>query len=323
MKKVVVLLVLLILAASYAQEMRDYTDALDRTVSIPVKPQRIISHDDWSITTPLIEMGAPVVGSHGRVRDDGSTYIRSAEAILRVGFDNSDITFVGSFDAMDYEAMLLLEPDLIIARMHPSQIEQLDRLETIAPVVFINDNKKLIDVYRDIADVAGMLEQFEARAVYYDKLMEEARAWLGEHNYTYSIIQGSEGGTFNIYARYGVLTDILEDLGFQLVGEGAVLREQGKFRASYSGELIPEQNADFVFDTYIIDIGAEGGPASVDYLLEKALPGYCKFLQACAEGRFIMVSREHVFAATFQSFEMMVHLLVSHIAGRPSISLSD
>ncbi|MEM8787897.1 MAG: ABC transporter substrate-binding protein [Pseudomonadota bacterium] len=306
-----------------AQQTRNYTDALGRSVDIPVDPQRVIGLWDWDITTALIELGVPVVGSHGRVREDGSTYIRPANVILGVSFDNSDIAFTGAWQQFDFEVMAALEPDLLIARAR--DVDLLEQFESVGPVVFVDTEGFALDSYRAIADIVGETAQFEARNTRFQALLADAAAWVGENDYTYSILQanGSEGGEVNIYGDYSMKSYILEALGLTIVGEGARLRAAGERRITGSPELIPAQDADFVFGNYRVDQGAKGGPQAENAALDNALPGYCEFLQACADGRLIMVPREHAVTPSFQAWELLTHVIVSNIAGRPGIVPPD
>lgn len=304
-----------------AQDMQSFTDDLGRTVEIPADPQRIIGLWDWFITTPLIELGAPVVGSHGRVREDGSTYIRPANVILGVDFDTSGITFTGAHQQFDFEIMAELQPDLIVARTNEQ--DMLTQLEAIAPVVFIDTRAPIRTYYGRIADAVGKTDQFRQRNERFDTLLEDARAWIGDAAGTYSIIQAGADGNFRIYARTGITTDILDRLGFTMVGEGVAIGESGENFAIVSPEMMPAQDADWIFGNYRIDQGALDGPAVQRQLLNDQLPEFCRFLTACSDGRMILLPREHASAPSFQAWETIVHAIVSNVAGRPGIAVPE
>src|SRR5471030_1918348 len=114
---------------------RQFTDDLGRSVFVPAHPQRIVSLHDLDITIPLIELGVPPVASHGRIRADGSRYLRSGGLLTGVDFNNSSIAFIGALD-IDIEAIVAAKPDLIITE--PSRNVPIERLEQIAPTVSIN-----------------------------------------------------------------------------------------------------------------------------------------------------------------------------------------
>ncbi|MGR3468796.1 MAG: ABC transporter substrate-binding protein [Shimia sp.] len=306
---------------TWAQDTRTYTDALDRSIEIPVEPQRIVALHDWTLTTPLIELGAPVVGSMGRVRDDGSTYIRPANLILGVDFGNSDIAFVGAWDSMDAEAIATLEPDLIIGRARDADVAA--NFEAIAPVVLLDETKGMVQRYREVADVAGLSDTFEEGLARFETLLADARAWTDVEGQSYTSMIVSTGGDFRVYGDFGIKTEILDALGMEIAGDGARLREEGKMFENLSSELLPAQDADFVFGTYRIDRGASQGPQVQIADIEGALPGFCEFLTACAEGRMILLPREHAFTPSFRAWDILTHAIVSQLAGRPGIALPD
>ena len=72
------IVIALLATPGFAQETRSFTDDAGRVVEIPLHPQRIVSLQDLFFTIPLIELGAPPVGSHGRVEEDGTPYLRSS-----------------------------------------------------------------------------------------------------------------------------------------------------------------------------------------------------------------------------------------------------
>lgn len=315
-----ILLPLVLAPAAWAQEMRTYTDALDRAVEIPTDPQRIIAIHDLTITMPLVELGAPVVGSHGRVRDDGSTYLRSVNTIFNVDFDNSDIAYVGSWQQMDFEAMAALDPDLIIARA-PWDEEIRDQLEIVGPTVFVADVPEPFETYRQIADAAGMLPEFEARLGDYEALIEDARSWAPQlQGADYSKIQGWDGN-LEVYAGYGGLTQVLHALGMERTDFARAMADRGVvWGEEVSAEVLPELDADYIFDTYRID--QDDTPQKAYDRLDEVFPGWCDMLSGCAEGRYVLVPREHT-GSTFRELEMLVHYVVSHTAGRPSVPVAE
>ena len=303
-----------------SQEMRIVNDALDRRVEIPVQPERIVSNYDWFITTPLLEMGAPVVGSHGTISPNGRTYIRSAETVLGLSFDNTDIQFTGSFTARSYETIAALQPDLIITPVHPIAVEEIKKLEVIAPTVFVDLEAGFIESYRQIADFSGFSEEFSAHYDRYVDLIALARSWVVTSG-TYSKIQ-IEDGALNVYGQYGNLTLVLDELGFEMTGDGLNARNNGEIYRQLSAETIIDQDADYIFGTYRVDRGASESPSSEIDEFERALPGFCEFLKACREGRFILVPRDYATAPSFEAVRTMVHLIVSQIEGRHGVELA-
>jgi iron complex transport system substrate-binding protein len=86
-------------------------------------------------------------------------------------------------------------------------------------------------------------------------------------------------------------------------------------RIDVSAERLPELDADFIFDTYRSDTG--GKPADEQADMEKVLPGYCQFLKACREGRYIILPREETISNSFAALSLMVSNVQSHVSGRP------
>lgn len=283
---------------------------------IPEMPERIQSTHDLSTTLPLIELGAPVIGSMGRVDANNTPYLRGVNTILGVDFSNSDIAFTGVGSAPDFEAIAALEPDLIIGTTFDEAI--VEQLKLIAPTIVIDNNAEPLVYYNAVADASGRLEAFEAHLERYTKLLEDARAWLGQHDYTYSLIQANEG-QFSVVAHYRSLGPVLQDLGFTQVGLGVQLRAAGEASAELSAELLPEENADFIFDTYRIDLGAQDSPTITLARMETALSNWCSVLPACEQGRYIVLPREHAGSLSFRTLEMNVHYVVSHVHGRAGL----
>jgi iron complex transport system substrate-binding protein len=101
-------------AQDCAEGMRAFEHALG-TTCIPESPQRIVAPRGDSIATPLIEMGAALVGTGFRQMDDGTVFIRGATDIL--GADAvaaAGLSDVGNPNQPDLEKIAQLEPDLII-----------------------------------------------------------------------------------------------------------------------------------------------------------------------------------------------------------------
>jgi len=169
----------LILPAA-AQEMRTFSDSAGQDVTIPADPQRIVALHDTSITLPLVELGKPPVGSLGRVRPDGSRYLRAVETILHTTFENSGIGFVGQWAQFDYEAIAALQPDLIIG-LSGCQDDLYDQLAAIAATVYVPCRPEdALDKIRMIADAAGIVDRYETRIGAYRDAIEQARSFIPE-----------------------------------------------------------------------------------------------------------------------------------------------
>ncbi|WIJ24951.1 hypothetical protein [Devosia sp. RR2S18] len=189
---------------------RAFTHAGGETC-IPEDPQRIVSLHDQSVTLTLLEVGAPVVGSHGRVDEEGA----------RFAFPQG----IGA---------------------------------------------------------------------------------------TYAKTQGWDG-ILNVYAGYGGLTKVLQDLGFERVPFAQEMVERGvAWGEEVSAEVLPELQADYIFDTYTIAYGDT--LASPAERMAEVLPSWCDLLMACSEGRYIVVAREYATGFSFAQLNMVIQLIVTHAA---------
>ncbi|UYN99406.1 MAG: ABC transporter substrate-binding protein [Devosia sp.] len=281
---------------------------------IPEKAERIVGLHDQSITLTLLEIGAPVVGSHGRVADDGREFLRSVEEMLGYTFENSGIGFVGSYP-LDVEAIAALSPDLIIARTYDLDLRQ--QYEVIAPTVFIADDPQdPMNFARDVADASGELEEWERLLEAYQRNIETARRTFPELvGQSYAKIQAWDG-KLTVYAGYGGLTKVLEDLGLVRTPFAQAMSDRGvAWGEEVSVELLPEQQADYTFDTYNIAGGDTYGAAR--QRLVDVLPNWCDVLKSCSEGRYIVLPREYSTGYGFSQLNTLIPLITTHAARVP------
>lgn len=157
LRPLLLILLLPLLGAVQAAEWR-YTDGADKTVVLENTPVRLIAHA--SVAAALMPYGIKPVGI---LLDGAPSRDRALE-----GLDIQDIPIVsqGWFD-IDAEAILALDPDLIITEYSP--IEKIyqggvgeeamaGRLEAIAPVIGIERSNSVMDIlerYRDFAASMG------------------------------------------------------------------------------------------------------------------------------------------------------------------------
>lgn len=308
-------------SATFAQGCRDGQRAFEHmggTSCIPETAQRIVGLHDQSVTLALVEMGAPVVASHGRLDDAGMPYMRSVDMLFGHDFETSGITFAGAFNAMDFEAIAATRPDLIIGREF--DMEARAQYEAIAPTVFIaNDPRDQLAFSRDVADAAGLLATWESMFASYQTNLARARAVFPQADgATYAKIQMYDG-QLEVYAGYGGLTMVLHDLGFERIPFAEELAERGvAWGEEVSLEVLPQLQADYLFDTYTIAYGDEATDARARF--DEALPSWCDVLAACAAGRYIVLPREISTGYAFRQLDMLLHLIVTHVARVPAPS---
>jgi iron complex transport system substrate-binding protein len=120
-----------------------YTDGLNRTITLDMTPQRIVSLAP-SNTEILFAVGAglQVVG-----RDEFSDYPAEAASIESIG---------GSFGEYNAEAILALEPDLVLAaEINPPELVQ--QLEDLGlTVYYLSNPTTLEEMYTNLEIVAGL-----------------------------------------------------------------------------------------------------------------------------------------------------------------------
>lgn len=135
--------------------MRPFAHAAGETC-IPEEPRRIVATRHDSLATPLIELGAPLVGVG--VEFDAATgeaFIRGATDILGVNVgEASGPASIGDANNPDLEALAALAPDLILVTEW--QTELTDRLEQIAPTVVVPRAGPYLDHLALVADAAGV-----------------------------------------------------------------------------------------------------------------------------------------------------------------------
>ncbi len=297
-------------AVSAADQTRIFIDDLGRQVTVPAHPKRIVSMHDLDITIPLIELGVAPVASHGRQRLDGSRFLRSGEILTGTDFDNSGMAFIGATNA-DIEAVAAAKPDLIITE--PGRNLSVEQLEKIAPTVSINNRSGGAPrIYKQIAQLTGTEDQLAILDRRYRAQIAELRRTIDTAQISVAVFQ-AQNGKIGIYHTYRSLGRVLRDAGFKFPPIIDALPEDG--RMEISAERLPEIDADFIFDPYRSDSG--GLPKDEIAEMEKLIPGYCQFLKACREGRYILIPREEAISNSYAALSLMVSTVQSHIAGRP------
>ena len=152
-------LVLLPMAATQARATVCVDDDAGREVCLDAPAQRIVALSP-GVTELLYAAGAGerVVGAVSF-----SDYPPEAQALPRVG----------SYDRLDLEALLALEPDLVVAWQGGNPQEQLARLAKLGPPIFFSDAE-------DFAAIATSLERFGALAGSAAMAQEAARGFRQE-----------------------------------------------------------------------------------------------------------------------------------------------
>lgn len=291
------------------QATRAFTDDLGRTVQVPLHPLRIVSLHDLDITIPLIELGVLPVASHGRTRPDGSHFLRSSGLLTGVDFDNSSIRFIGTAD-IDIEAVAAARPDLIITE--PGRNTPIEQLEKIAPTVSIDHllggAPRIYAKLAELTDTRARLAILERR---YQEQIKQLRHVVDTQKMTVSVIQANNG-KITVHHSYHSLGRVLRDAGFRFPPLVDAIPDGG--RIDVSAEQLPELDADYVFDTWRADTG--GKPADEIADMNRVMPGFCEFLQACRQGHYVLLSRDEVISNSFAALGLLVAQVQSHLSGR-------
>lgn len=313
MSRIVIALAFALLALAgpaAAQETRVFEDDLGRKVDVPRQPRRIVSLHDLDITIPLIELGVPPVASHGRSGLDGSRTLRSSVLLTGVDFDTSGIAFLGS-TSIDIEAVAAAKPDLIITQ--PSRDTPVEQLQKIAPTVSIDHLLGSAPrIYAKLADLTGSQARYAVLERRYREQIAQFKRLVDTSKITVAVLQANKG-KITVHHSYQSLGRVLRDAGFKFPAVIEAIPESG--RIDLSAERLPELDADFIFNTFRADTG--GTPADEIADMEKTMPGFCTFLKACREGRYILLSREEAIANTYASLNLLVAVVQSHVTGHP------
>ncbi len=294
---------------------------------IPVDPQRIVSLHDLSVTLPLVEFGKTeaIVGSHGRVSEDGVRFIRAVNTFFGVDFHNSNIEFIGVFNEIDMEVVASLQPDLIIGRSN--DLEVFEHFSAIAPTVLV-DLKELdyMGRIKAIADIAGELDQYNERLSAFEARIAEAQRLIPDAAdiAVVTLQPWAEDGGFDLYKNLYALTEVISSIGF---GQTDTVAEYiGNITGngdSLSGELLLDMDSDFIFTSFDVNWDDQNTPELVAAEFEAITPGFCDFLKACQENQIIYLPRSPFYSGSFSSLNFALDQVLTHVIGRGFTHIDD
>ncbi len=176
-------------------------------VEIPKDPKRIV--DISGSSEELVILG------HTPVATANVDSYATEEVPSYVSDKLGDAKVVGHsmMDTMDIEAILSVEPDLII--MAPRQEKIYDQLKEIAPVVMLEDKSN--DWEAKFKDVAKLFDQEQEAQKWLDnyykkakELGDEVKATNGEKTYL-TVLASS--GQFMVFTEGGIGTILKDDMG--------------------------------------------------------------------------------------------------------------
>ncbi|MFC3852267.1 ABC transporter substrate-binding protein [Salinispirillum marinum] len=289
-----------------AQEMRRFVDDLGRSVVYPATPERIATLHDIELTVPLLELGAPVVASHGRPGAGGVAMIRSGVLLTGQDFSTSDIINLGH-NPIDLEVLTHARPDLIITSTW--QQADVDKLSAIAPTIVIDtrtgkrSDYELYDLLADLTGNMAMLDRLKAR---YDAQLAQLRRVVGENPRIVSAFH-AQNGNLSVWNPYSSFGKVLRDAGFSFPEVIENIPEGTSEQLSV--ERLPELDADVIFVSYRSDRGET--PADAHAELEAAFPGYCTVLTACQNHRLVVIPREEGWATSYVGLTMIAYAVTT------------
>jgi iron complex transport system substrate-binding protein len=303
----VMLVPLPVLALDCEPGLRPFTHAAGETC-IPEAPQRIVAGRHDSIATPLIDIGAPVVGTNTAI--DGRTgqpFIRGATHILGVNVgEASGIADIGSGD-IDVEAVAALAPDLILLSAWESGL--LDQMSRIAPTVVMPDNLPFLDHLAFVADAAGRADAYADRLERHRGRIEELREAVGSpEDISISRLDLSEG-TIWYYPNWGAVDQVIDDVGF---ARPAILADLS-VDAEFSVEVLPELGADIVLSSYADHFDQSIATLSAQW---DAMAPFWREIDGVKEGHHHWYPRDVWVGYTFRSLDEVIDGLNLLAAGR-------
>ncbi|MGL5312662.1 MAG: iron-hydroxamate ABC transporter substrate-binding protein, partial [Peptostreptococcaceae bacterium] len=178
-------------------------------VEIPAEPKKIVDISGNSEELALLgytPVGTANVDSYQT--DSVPTYVQNE-------LGESKVVGHSMMDTMDIEAILALEPDLII--MAPRQEKIYDQLKEIAPVVMVDDEynnweAKLMDIaeiFEKEDEAQAWLDSYYAKA---KEIGEEINAANGDQTYV-TVLASS--GQFMVFTEAGLGTVLRDDMGLK------------------------------------------------------------------------------------------------------------
>lgn len=176
-------------------------------VEIPSNPQKIV--DISGSSEELLLLGHTVVGTANVDSYDTD----NVPSYMKESLGDAKVVGHSMMETADIEAILSLEPDLII--MAPRQEEIYDQLKEIAPTVMLEDQSN--DWEAKLKDVAKLFGQEEEAQTWLDnyyakaeELGKEIKEANGEDTTYLTVLATS--GSFMVFSEGGIGTVLKEDM---------------------------------------------------------------------------------------------------------------
>ena len=152
-------------------------DTLRGEVEIPAEVQNV-AVVDWQLPPALIDLGVtPAAIYDGYYEGD----VAAARNVPERYVDAlADVPRIGTMDTFSAEAVAAVDPDVILTLGVGLEDETVDRLETIAPVLYLDSTDGLTEIQRQVADALGVSEAFEQLLAEYEQTAAEIAAEYAE-----------------------------------------------------------------------------------------------------------------------------------------------
>ena len=216
------------------------TDDMGQTLRLPHAAQRIVSLTPHS-TELLFAIGA---GERGVGAPSDSDYPEAARRIPRIG----------GYNAIDFETVLALQPDLIVAWYSGNGPPAIERLRQLGLSVYASEPRQLEDIpriLRQLGMLTGQEGMAEHEARHFEDTLEKLRhdgpadppITVFYQVWHQPLMTIGQGHTLNEVIRLCGGRNIFADLGtpYPTIGEEAVLQADPQvIIASGMGEPHPE-----------------------------------------------------------------------------------
>ncbi len=219
------------------------TDALGRQVTIPYKPQRIVSTAP-SITEILFLVGA---GNNVVGVDKFSNYPPVVKELVK----NGTIKVVGGFSTLNIEAILMLKPDIVFMTTGVQE-RYAKELAGMGVTVFVLPSRDMSDVFSDILTV-GLITGHFNKAL---KVVEEMRNIITSTRLKVEEYLNKTGGKpvkvyYEIYPDYWTVgrTSFINDI-ITLAGGVNVFENETTSYFVASPEAVIAANPDVILMNY-------------------------------------------------------------------------
>ncbi|WP_175497605.1 ABC transporter substrate-binding protein [Roseivivax halotolerans] len=296
------------LAQDCGEGLRAFEHHLE-TSCIPEDPQRIASLRGDQITTPLLDIGAPIALTVMNRMEDGTTYIRGAADIFRQQFiEASGVEYFSDRATIDVEALAAEQPDLIIGRIWNEEIY--DQLKAIAPTVIIPPNMPFLEHLEWLADAANMSDTFDTELARYESRIAEAREVIGTPSeITLSRFDLWDDGLW-YYPNWGAIDQVINDIGF---AKPTIQTEATEGLSGVSVERIQEFDGDVLISSRAPRFGQ-----TIPMLKEQwdSVAPFWRNLDGVETGNHFWYERDILVGYTFESLDRSIDFLTAITAGR-------